>query len=271
MAILYFCTNGIAVSCKIKLNNIETLEKKISDLKVEQANVMNKYLQISDKQDIVLKEKDILKNKIVSIKHGPSKNFDSQYCKLLELLIEKKEKAIENLTFRLAMHKLSNDMNKIIFNINDAKIELIKAEIKIGKTPKKHLDIAKTINKYNKTRFKQYSVSDIKITEAKMKEKEAHIKLLKVSSELNDKIHEVQKNSNASLSYIVNMNIDVVKLIDKEDKSRLKYKQMKERKIQEELKQIKGRVKFCKNKEKFYKTILKFNIDERILQKFFSY
>lgn len=127
-----FFSQGISMNSDAKLNSIERLEKKINVLKAERENIKHKLSSIQDELSVVEKKKETFKGKI---KKPNLYNPEVFACQYFKTMLEKIENDVKKLRLLVAQYKSLLDSDKIDLSIDKAKIELIKAEIKAGKTP----------------------------------------------------------------------------------------------------------------------------------------
>jgi hypothetical protein len=266
-----FCAHGIATNSDAKLKRIETLEKEINVLKAERANIVHKYSSVISEVCILLKKKAALKDKVKSQSCNRC-NYGVCNGSCPKEILEKSENDLKISTLEGTAAELALDGTKINLNIDKARIELIKAEIKAGRAPEVPLEAVKAMIKYRKAQVK-FNEARAKAREAKIKEKEAYIKYLEIDVEMGGEVEKIIKNTNDSdrIFYNINTHIEFAKLCDKLAKSELKFKQVKSKRLQAETRQAQAHIKFCKTEHKFYNTCLKFNkvIDEKNLMKFF--
>jgi hypothetical protein len=265
-----FCTQGIATNSDAKFKRIEMLEKKINALKAERISIENKIWSSVDESILADKKKVALKDKITNL--PPNQVFGVPYYKAL---LEKSKNDLKISTLYATQAKFRLELNKIEFNIDKSNIGLIKAELKVGKKPKIPLELAKAIVKY-KYGKSGVNLSDkvSKTIEAKIKEKEACVKLVEDYIELaklRDKAKEISEKNNNSYSRLYNTNTELAEFRIKLGMSRLKLKQAESKRVQLEMKDDQAQVEFSKAMHKFHKIYLKFNkeVDEKNFDEFF--
>jgi hypothetical protein len=237
------CQNANLKRCK-------ALKEKINAIKLERKSIEDKLLPIRSKIKIAMENKIALKEKITKLERSEASG-DSYF----KALIKKKENGIEESRLFIAGHENLFDLDNINFNIDKARIKLIKAEIKAGKTPKIPLEVANAIIKHNKPRIK-VDKAIVKVYQAKIKEKEAYVKYFKSYLEIGDKEKEIRKNTNDlgdyDLSgYIYNTNIEIAKMYNKQAILRLKLKQAQNERAKAEIKEAQAKVEFSKASYEF--------------------
>ena len=262
-----FCCQGIATNSAAKLNAIETIEKKINALKAERENIEHKDSSLYDEQSVVKKKKEMLRDKITNLERNG-------VCGVLyyKTLLEKKENEVKESTLLAAGYKYLVEINKINLNIDKANIELIKAEIKAGETPKIPLDVAKALVNRTKSQIKVCETI-VKTYHAKIKEKDAYSKFFESCIEIDEKADEIRKNTTSSDSYIYTTNIELAEIRAKKAMLRLKLKHAQAERKQVEIKEAQAKAEFSKIDTEFCKTFLKFNkvIDEKNSMSFFNH
>jgi hypothetical protein len=266
LAVLTCCTLsvvGMSVNFDAKLNAIE---RRINALKAERTSIEHKNSSICDELNVVKKKRAELRNKIKILES----NNESYTISHFKTRIEKIENDIKLLTLFQSQSKLLLDIDKINLNIDMSNVELIKAEIKTGRTPRIPLNVAKCLTKRNKVLVK-VNEATIKVRCAKIKEKVAKVKYLKNIIETGEKFDKISKGTNNSYDYICNTNIEICKLKVKRAMLILNLEQSRKKTVQARIKEAQTGAEFSKIQYKFCKTFFKFNkiVDEKNLMSFF--